>query len=254
MTTSFDPLFDISRRAVVVAGAAGGIGSVITRMLAERGAWLTLFDNDAKRLTAFSESLETPHYAIPADMADSVEMESVLAKTVDLYGRVDVVINAAGLLPIAPAMDMPVESFRACMDTNVTGAYILSRAAAQHMMVSGGAMLHIASVSSRVANRDYVAYASSKAALSQMVRVLGREWADRGIRVNAIGPALIETPLTEGYLSDPAFRAAAVAAIPMGRLATAEDLLATVLLLCGPGGGFITGQTLYVDGGRTLTG
>lgn len=247
-------MFDIARRIVVVGGAPGGIGQDITRMLAERGAWLSLFDADGERLEQFSDTLDTPHFSMTADITNADDMEALFAKTVDIYGRVDAVINAAGLLPISPALEMSPEAFRQCMDTNVSGAFILSRAAAQHMDVTGGSILHIASVSSRVTNMNYAAYASSKAALSQMVRVLGREWANKDIRVNAIGPALIETPLTEAYLADDGFRAAAVDAIPMGRLGKAEDLLATVLLLCTSGGEFITGQTIYVDGGRTLTG
>lgn len=240
----------------MIGGAPGGIGSVITRALAERGAWLSLFDNDGERLEAFSGTLDTPHFSMTADITDAADMEALIAKTADIYGRVDVVINATGLLPISPALEMSPEDFRHCLDTNVSGAFILSRAAAKHMDMekTGGSIIHIASVSSRVTNCNYAAYASSKAALSQLVRVLGREWAEKRIRVNAIGPALIDTPLTHGYLSDDAFLAAAVDAIPMGRLATAEDLLATVLLLCASGGEFITGQTIYVDGGRTLTG
>ena len=112
--------------------------------------------------------------------------------------------------------------------------------------------MHIASVSSQVANRNYAAYASSKAALAQLVRVLAREWAEHGIRVNALGPAMTETPLTKQHLANPEFEGQAVASIPMGRLGTPEDLFGAILLLIGPGGRFITGQILYVDGGRTL--
>ena len=168
------------------------------------------------------------------------------------YGPCDGVINAAGLLPIAAAGDMPAGEFQRCMDVNLNGAFFLSQAALPHMNSDGGSIIHIASVSSLVANLEYAAYASSKAGLAQLVRVLGREWADRNIRVNAIGPALTETPLTEKYLSVPRFREQAISAIPMGRLGLPGDLLATVLLLLAPGGSFITGQTIYVDGGRTL--
>ena len=113
-------------------------------------------------------------------------------------------------------------------------------------------MVHIASVSSLVANPNYAAYASSKAALSHLIRVLAREWAPRNIRVNALGPAMTETPLTAPHLADATFQAGALASIPMGRFGQPDDLLAAMLLLIGPGGRFITGQTIYVDGGRTL--
>lgn len=254
MIGPFDPFFDVSRRTIVIGGAPGGIGSEITRLLGERGAWLSLFDSDAERLEEFSDSLDFPHYQVRADITSEADMEGLIAKTEDIYGRVDVVINATGLLPISPALEMSAEDFRQCLDVNISGAFILSTAAAKHMASRGGSIVHIASVSSRVSNPNYAAYASSKAGLSQLVRVLGREWAESRIRVNAIGPALIDTPLTAAYLANEKFYAAAIDAIPIGRLANPQDLLATVLLLCGPGGEFITGQTIYVDGGRTLCG
>ena len=115
-----------------------------------------------------------------------------------------------------------------------------------------GRIVHFASVSSLVANVNYAAYASSKAALSQLVRVLAREWAPSGVSINAIGPAMTETGMTAGYLSDPDFRKQALSAIPMGRFGTPEDLVGLLVLLLAPGGSFITGQTIFVDGGRTL--
>ncbi len=252
--SSIHSMFDLSRRSVLIAGAAGGIGSVITRLCAAQGAWLSLVDRDQEKLEALSAELEVPHYSVAGDITDEGVVDSVVTRTHELYGGLDIVINAAGLLPIASAESMDAAAFRDCIDTNVTGAWLLSRAAARRMDIRGGSILHIASVSSRVANVDYAAYATSKAALSQLVRVLAREWAPRNIRVNAIGPALIDTPLTRHYLADDDFLVRAVAAIPMGRLARAEDLLGAVLLLCTGAGAFITGQTLYVDGGRTLTG
>jgi NAD(P)-dependent dehydrogenase (short-subunit alcohol dehydrogenase family) len=120
------------------------------------------------------------------------------------------------------------------------------------MQDKGGRIVHFASVSSVVANINYAAYATSKAALSQLVRVLAREWAATGITVNAIGPAMTETGMTGGYLSDGSFRNQALASIPLGRFGTPEDLIGPLVLLLSPAGAFITGQTIYVDGGRTL--
>jgi NAD(P)-dependent dehydrogenase (short-subunit alcohol dehydrogenase family) len=121
------------------------------------------------------------------------------------------------------------------------------------MADQGGRIVHFASVSSLVANVDYAAYATSKAALVQLVRVLAREWAPRAVTVNAIGPAMTETGMTKTLLSDPQFRAQALASIPLGRFGQPEDLIGMVVLLLAAAGAFITGQTIYVDGGRTLT-
>lgn len=255
--TAADPLFDVSGRSIAVMGAGGAIGARLCAMLTERGARLTLGDSDAARLSDAARAAPPGAPVLRCDITRRDDCDQLATAAVAAYGRLDAAINAAGLLPIAAAETVTRDAFQSCMDANMTGALLFSQAAAQAMAAqdapTGGVILHIASVSSLVANVHYVSYAASKAALAQMVRVLGREWAPRGVRINALGPALIETPLTEAYLSDPKFRAQAIAAIPMGRLCQTEDLIGPALLLLSGGGAFITGQTLYVDGGRTLT-
>jgi NAD(P)-dependent dehydrogenase (short-subunit alcohol dehydrogenase family) len=186
------------------------------------------------------------------DITREAEADALMALAAQRFGRVDGVINTAGLLRIAPALELNTDDFKQTLDVNVTGALLLSRAAARAMQDKGGRIVHFASVSSVVANINYAAYATSKAALSQLVRVLAREWAATGITVNAIGPAMTETGMTGGYLSDGSFRNQALASIPLGRFGTPEDLIGPLVLLLSPAGAFITGQTIYVDGGRTL--
>jgi len=246
-----DPFFEIRDRAVVIAGAGGGLGGETARTLHGRGARLILFDIDEARLRAVEADCPGA-VARVADITDEAQLRAVTAKGMEKFGRIDGVVNAAGLFPIEPSLDADAATFRKCIDVNLTGAFLFSRSVARTMQDSGGRIVHIASVSSFVANAEYAAYASSKAALTQLVRVLAREWAPKNITVNAIGPALIKTPLTEGYLAEPGFREQAVAVIPMGRLAEPRDLMATIILLLADGGAFITGQTIYVDGGRTL--
>ncbi len=246
-----DPLFDISGRVYLVAGAGGGLGGPIAQELAGRGAKLVLFDVDGDALSRIGETIPDAVCEI-ADMRDESAVSRLTALTRERFGRLDGGVNAAGKLPISPAADFDEAVFRDCIDINVTAAFLFSRAVAAGLDGDGGRIVHIASVSSYVANANYAAYASSKAALAQMVKVLGREWAPRNILVNAIGPALTETGLTHDYLSDAGFRHNAISAIPMGRLGEADDLFGTVILLLSRAGGFITGQTVYVDGGRTL--
>jgi NAD(P)-dependent dehydrogenase (short-subunit alcohol dehydrogenase family) len=245
-----DTLFDIQDRVIIIAGAGGGLGGEAARALHKRGARLVLFDIDEQRLRVVEADCPGA-VAELASITDEVQLRSVIAASMEKFGRIDGAINAAGLLPIGGALDFNAETFRECIEVNVTGAFLMSRVVAE-AMGENGRIIHLASVSSLVANTHYAVYASSKAALSQLVRVLGREWASDNITVNAIGPALTETPLTEGYLADPEFRQQAIAAIPMGRLGAPGDLIATIILLLADGGGFITGQTIYVDGGRTL--
>jgi len=246
-----DPLFNISGKSIVVAGAGGGIGSAISQRLSERGARLTLCDIDRNNLASVEAQIGAHHVSAVGDIRSESDCHSVMRQACDSFNGVDVVINCAGVLPIEPADSMDAAIMYHALEHNVIGAFTLSKSA-KRAMDAGGTIVHIASVSSLVANSGYSAYSSSKAALSQMVKVLAREWAEEGVRVNAIGPALIETPLTKDYLADSEFYANAIKSIPLGRLATTDDLLGAVILLSSPAGSFITGQTIYVDGGRTL--
>ena len=247
-----DPLFEIDGRSIVVAGAASGLGRAIARALAARGAHLTLADISREGLEILGKELSTEVATCVTDITQESANTALMEVAVQRFGVVDGVVNTAGLLRIGPALELDVEQFEQTLDLNVTGAFLLSRAAARAMGGKGGRIIHFASVSSVVANNNYAAYATSKAALSQLVRVLAREWAPNGISVNAIGPAMTETGMTGGYLSDAAFRTQALSAIPMGRFGTPEDLIGMVVLLLAPAGAFITGQTIFIDGGRTV--
>lgn len=250
-----DPLFKISGRIILITGAAGGIGSVISKALAERGVRLIITDIRKEAVEILASKCADPSQveAMALDIRDEKDIEEKIQRIVSQYGRLDGLINAAGILRTAPLSQLSSEDFKNSIECNLTGPFLLTRAAAKAMDgKKGGRILHLASVSSAVANPEYAAYASSKAGLSHLVRVAARELAAQGITVNAIGQAVTETPLSAKLLSNSELRANVIEQIPMGRLCTPEDILATVILLMAPGGSFITGQTLYVDGGRTL--
>lgn len=246
-----DPLFAVNGQVYLIGGAGGGLGSVIAEELSKRGAKLVLFDIDEMALQRVAGNIPNAITEI-ADITDEREILNLVQLAEDKFGRLDGAINATGILPITAADIFDESIFRQCLDVNLTGAFLFSQCVARAMNNHGGRIVHITSVSSIVANPGYAAYASSKAALTHLVRVLAREWASKNILVNAIGPAATETSLTAGYLSDPAFYKNAVSTIPMGRLGEPKDLIGTIILLLSPGGAFITGQTIYVDGGRTL--
>ncbi len=246
-----DPLFNVSGKTCLIAGAGGGLGSVMAKALYERGARLALFDIDETALERVGAAMPDALTQV-GDINDEADLSKMVQLTQNRFGAIDGAINAAGLLPMAAAATFDESVFRQCIDVNLTAAFLFSRTLAECMYNAGGRIVHIASVSSFVANPEYAAYAASKAGLAQMIRVLAREWAPKNILINAIGPALTETPLTRDYLSDPGFRRNAISAIPMGRLGAADDLIGALLLLLSTAGSFITGQTIYVDGGRTL--
>ena len=247
-------LFDITGRSILVAGGAGGIASGIANELARQGAKLTIADLDLAAVNQIRNALPGDgHAGCELDVTDETSCAAAVEAAIANGDRLDGVLNAAGILRVAPAIDLPEADFKASMDINVTGALLLSRQAGKVMIAQGGGQIvTIASVSSQVANPNYAAYATSKAALAQLTRVLAVEWAEHQVAVNAIGPAVIPTPLSDPFMATPEFRAYQMARIPMGRMATVEDLFGTALLLLSPAGVFITGHTIYVDGGRTL--
>ena len=252
MTAAAEALFDLSGRVFLIAGAASGIARALVATLVVQGARPVLTDVDPAKVDRIAAIYEDA-LSFQTDITDADAVECAVQRTRDRYGRIDGGINAAGLLPISPSETMDPATFRRCVDVNLTGAFLFSRALSPVLKAEGGGrLLHISSVSSMVSNPSYAAYAGSKGGLAQIVRVLAREWAPDRITVNAIGPALTRTSLTEDYLADPEFHARAVNDIPMGRLGEPEDIVGAALLLLGPGGAFITGQTIYVDGGRTL--
>ena len=247
-----EPDFSLERHSIIVAGAASGLGRAMAVALSRLGARLTLVDRDELALAPVVRECGADAQRLVADITQEDGVRSGVALALGSFGQLDGAVNCAGLLRIAPALELPVEEFRASLEVNVTGAFLFSRACAEAMSDKGGSIVHLASVSSSVANRNYAAYAASKAALSHMTRVLAREWAGKRIRVNAIGPAMTLTGMTAGHLSEPRFHDEALAAIPMGRFGSPEDLIGSLVLLLSPAGAFITGQTVYVDGGRTL--
>lgn len=253
-----DTLFDISGRAILVAGGAGGLGAPLATALARRGARLVIADIEEGRAQAVAEELAASgHEALGCalDVLDSASCEGAVARTVETFGRIDGLLNASGVYRVAPALELPDADWDLTIDINLTGAFRLARAAGREMVrQKSGHIVTIASVSSAVSNRNYAAYASSKAGAAHLTRVLAVEWARHGVTVNAIGPSVIPTPLSKPILDDAAVRADALSRIPAGRFGTPDDLIGAAVFLLSPASSYVTGQTLYVDGGRTCSG
>ena len=250
-----DPLFDVGGRSVLLAGGAGGLGGVLAKAFAERGARVGIADLDEKKAVALAAALPgAGHFGCFVDVRREDSCARAVATAQGAGGRLDVLINCAGVFFLGPAATLAAAEFEDSLATNTTGVFLMSRAAAKVMVPQGGGrIITLASVSSTVANPNYAAYATSKSALIGLTRVLALEYARNNVTVNAIGPAMIPTPMSEKFLASETNAAYARGKIPMGRLGKPEDIVGAAILLASAAGDFITGQTIYVDGGRTFS-
>lgn len=230
-----DPLFTVEGRAIIVAGGAGGLGRPLAEGLVQRGARVLVADIDERAACETAAALRAQGGtadAIALDVVSSTSCASAVAHAAAKWGRLDGLVNSSGVYSVAPALELEERDWERTIDINVTGAFRLARAAGRIMVAQGsGRIVTLASVSSAVSNPRYAAYATSKAAVAHLTRVLAVEWAPHGVTVNAIGPAAIPTPLSQPIFADESQREAALAQIPMGRFGTPEDIVGATVFL-----------------------
>jgi gluconate 5-dehydrogenase len=251
---AFVRLFDLTGRVALVVGG-GGLGSTIAAALADFGARLAIADLDLQAATRLARICDRPGIeavATELDVTDHMQVRAAVIAIEEDCGRIDILVNAAGINIRKPATEYTPEDWHRIIDTNLTGVFYVTQAVARGMLARGyGRILSIGSVSSLLGHPYHAPYAASKGGLAIMTKSLATEWAPRGVTINALGPTYTETNLTRGYTDDPATRERLIAGIPMGRLGTPEDLVGAAVFLCSDAARFVTGQTLYVDGGRT---
>ncbi len=188
--------------------------------------------------------------ALEADVTDSGSCDRAVAAAAERLGRLSLLVNAAGISPVRQRAERhDVDAWRAILDVNLTGAYLMTRAAAPSLLEGGGSVVMVSSVTGTAASPRLAAYGASKAGLTQLARTLAREWADRGVRVNAVSPGYVETELTEAMLAVDRLRAEVIASTPLGRVGTVDDVVPAVLFLASDDASFVTGAELLVDGG-----
>jgi gluconate 5-dehydrogenase len=249
---SYRSLFDLTGRVAVVTGGGGGLGSEIARGLADFGARVVLADVDAARARDAAGKIEGA-LAEEVDVTDRGSAEALVARVTAALGRIDVLVNSAAIFRVAPAVDLRFEDWEAVLRVNLTGTFLMTQAVGPLMLRQGrGSVVNIASVSSTVGNPEYAAYAASKGGVAQLTKVLGVEWCRHGLNVNAIGPAFTETGLARPWMERLGGAAGITARIPMGRLGEPRDIVGAAVFLASDAARFVVGQTLYVDGGRTL--
>jgi len=257
LTKKLRELFDLSGRAAIVTGGSRGLGLEMAEGLAEAGASLMLCARReqwlAPTIAAFRKR-GVPVEARVCDVADPAQVEEVITATVAAYGKIDILINNAGISWGAKAEEMPLEQWRRVLDTNLTGAFLFSQAAARVMLKSGrGAIVNVASVAgirSSVHGPHYAGYVASKAGLMGLTRELAASWGPRGIRVNAIAPGFFHSRLADPVIG--LVESSIKARNPIPRVGEEGELKGLAVFLASDASSYITGQVIAVDGGATI--
>ncbi len=256
----FPEVFSLEGRSAIVTGGSRGIGRAVARAFAEAGADVTIANRDEadgrEAAASIREATGATVRARPADVTDEAAVEALVADTVEAAGGVDVLVNNAGITHHAPAEEMSVEAFRRVLDTNLVGTFRCTRHAGRAMIDGdGGAVVNLSSMSARVANypQRQVAYNASKAAIEGFTRQLASEWAEHGIRVNALAPGYVRTePVDEALSEDPELEALWTDETLLDRLARPEEVAPLAVVLASDAASYVTGATLLADGGYTV--
>ena len=245
--------FKIDGKVALVTGGNRGIGLAIAQLFGEAGAHVMICGRS--RTEAVDSLCKNDHYAwMEADVTDPATPDRIVEATIDQFGALDILVNNAGIADNGDFHDFDDERLAAITDTNFIAPFRVARSAVRSMLGSGsGVILNVGSISAEVANKPQlqVAYNASKAAVHQMTRVMAFEYADRGIRVNAVAPGYVVSDMTKGGIARPEWDSVWTANTPMGRYGEPEEIANCALFLCSPAASYVTGSVLVADGGYT---
>lgn len=247
-------MFDLTGMTALVTGASGGIGSAIAHALTGQGARLAVSGSNAEKLSAFRDTLGGDHVALPCNLSDGAAVDALVPAAVEaLGGQLDIVVNNAGVTRDNLLMRMKDDEWNDVIRVNLEAAFRIARAAAKPMMKARfGRIISITSVVGATGNPGQANYAASKAGLVGMSKAMAQELASRNITVNCVAPGFIVSAMTDA-LPD-AQKEALNARIPAGRMGEGSDIGAAVVYLASREAGYVTGQTLHVNGGMAMLG
>ncbi|MHC1950401.1 glucose 1-dehydrogenase [Bradyrhizobium sp. UFLA06-06] len=254
--STFLPSFRLDGRHAIVTGASQGLGRHIALALAEAGADLALVGRSLGSLepvAAEARAMGRRAVCVTADLSRIDEVRKMTAQIAEVLGRIDILVNNAGTNIQQLAVDVTEEAWDTVMNINLKGAFFTAREVGLRMIAQGGGgrIVNIASQMAVVGFYKRSAYCASKAAMAAFTKVLALEWAAQGIRVNAVGPTFIDSPLARKVFEDKEIHAAVLQRLPIGRLGRMEEVAAAVVYLVSDGADLVTGHTLMVDGGWT---
>ncbi len=244
-------MFDLTGMTALVTGASGGIGSAIARALAAQGARLAVSGSNVDKLEAFRAELGGDHVALPCNLSDAAQVDALVPQAVEALGKLDILVNNAGVTRDNLTMRMKDDEWDQVISVNLEAAFRLIRAAAKPMMKARfGRVISITSVVGATGNPGQANYAASKAGLVGMSKAVAQELASRNITVNCVAPGFIRSAMTD--VLPEAQKTALLTRIPAGDLGTGEDIGAAVVYLASKEAGYVTGQTLHVNGGMAM--
>ena len=244
--------FPLSDKVAVVTGGGSGIGAAIVAAFAAKGARIAVVDLDRAAAAARAAEAGPDSRGFACDVADPTSVTATVNSVVDAFGRIDILVNSAGVVMLAPAEDLPLDAWDKTIDINLKGTFLMCQAAGRHMLAAGrGAIVNMASQAATVALDQHVAYCASKFGVVGASKVLAAEWGPRGVRVNTISPTVVLTELGrkawDGPRGDELKKL-----IPMGRFAYPDEIAAAAVYLASDAAGMITGADLLIDGGYTI--
>jgi NAD(P)-dependent dehydrogenase (short-subunit alcohol dehydrogenase family) len=247
---------DISGKVCLVTGGTSGIGLAIANGFAEAGARVIVASTNPEKVRAARDELGGKHDAVQLNVADEASVKSAVDHVRERFGRIDAVVNAAGVIKRQPSLDMPISEFRRIVDVNLVGNFIVAQAVGRVMkdqkpdaQGQRGSIVNIASLNSFISLTEVLAYAASKSGVMGLTRGLANEWAQYGIRVNGIAPGVFPTELNRPLIEGTERGAWLKAHTPLGRFGRAEELVGAAIYLISPAASYTTGETIIVDGG-----
>lgn len=244
--------FNFQGKVAIVTGGAQGIGEASVQRLAQDGASVSIWDVDQARGQALADALGERGQFVACNVASKADVEKALAETLTRFGRVDQLVNNAGIVKTSNFLDITEEDWDAVININLKGAFLVGQAVARAMVKQGGgAIVHMSSVNAVMAIPSIAAYNVSKGGIAQLTRVMSLALIDQGIRVNAVAPGTIATELAKNaVMADETARARLMSRTPMRRLGEPAEVADAVAYLLSDSASYITGETLFVDGGR----
>ena len=246
-------LFSLEGKVAVVLGGTSGIGQAIARGFAAAGAATVASSRDQAKVDVMAGEFEkagVKTLGLASDVQDRASLEALCQATVDAFGKVDILVVTSGALLKKPSLELTDEEFARIVDTNLTGTFRANQIFGRRMIgQKSGSIINTASMTSFVSFNEVAAYTASKGGVLMLTRTLACEWAPHGVRVNAIAPGVVRTPLNTKALDIPERYAAITARTPMGRTGRVEELVGAALFLASDAASFVTGETIAVDGG-----